>query len=747
VGNNNFSVRWEGLVRAEATGNYRFQTVSDDGVRLWVDGVQVIDNWTDHSATTDTSANVGLTAGETYDIRLEYYENSGQAEIRLRWEPPGASGFSPIPAGPTPTAGAGLYYCTAPVPGLQASYQMDEAAWNGTADEVQDASGNGRHGTAAGGADTDDTSRAIPGDPGTCGYGQFDGTDDYVQVPNLSDVLNGTASLAFWIRTTQTGSDTAWQAPGVTGVELSGGADDIFWGWLDANGNIGISVGDDYSTKSTAPINSGTWRHVVLTRDHTAGEFNIYIDGNLNTSGPIAGGIIGTGFASIGRIEDTAGSPEYFDGDLDEVRIYDTVLTETQAATVMNQTHPCGPSIDHVRIQHDGEGLTCAPEAVTVRACQNADCSTEYTGDVTTTLSPSGWVGGDTITFNGGSTTASLRRTTVGTVTLDATGTTPTTANATRCFIGGTEDCSMNFVDSGFIFDVPDLTACRTSAEITITAVKTADNGETCAPAFSGDRTVGFWSDYSDPSTGTQPVSVSGTAVGTGINAHEEFGPRVAAELASVTSVPFTCTDNFFEGQSAQDAAVEMSGQLKVIATSLMKISNDLRWMNSGPLAGLGEIALTALQPGSSIMPGKVNPVIPESTAMVCAQVTGNDTTITIAGQSGNFQLNVMLPVIAHNLVQNINLLTSSSVTLADKAIAGFTVNEDRLRDPLDRNPILVTALNVVIGYEQGAAIAKKAYAEGRPLIEIAREMTDLSEERLKELLDPARLTGGGIVE
>ena len=167
---------------------------------------------------------------------------------------------------------------------------------------------------------------------------------------------------------------------------------------------------------------------------------------------------------------------------------------------------------------------------------------------------------------------------------------------------------------------------------------------------------------------------------------------------------------------------MELSGQLKVIAVSLMKIANDLRWMNSGPLAGLGEIALPALQPGSSIMPGKVNPVIPEATAMVAAQVIGNDTTITIAGQSGNFQLNVMLPVIAHNLLQSIHLLASVSLALADSAIAGFTVNRARLAEALDRNPILVTALNPVIGYEKGAAIAKKAYAEGKPVLEVAAE-------------------------
>ncbi len=176
-----------------------------------------------------------------------------------------------------------------------------------------------------------------------------------------------------------------------------------------------------------------------------------------------------------------------------------------------------------------------------------------------------------------------------------------------------------------------------------------------------------------------------------------------------------------------------------------MKIANDLRWMNSGPLAGIGEIELPALQPGSSIMPGKVNPVIPEAVAMVCAQVIGNDATITIAGQSGNFQLNVMLPVVAHNLLQSIEILANACTTLADSAIAGFTVNQANLDRALDRNPILVTALNPVIGYEKGAAIAKKAYAEGRPIKEVAREMTDLSDAELDRLLDPAALTEGGI--
>src|SRR5689334_4748011 len=240
-------------------------------------------------------------------------------------------------------------------------------------------------------------------------------------------------------------------------------------------------------------------------------------------------------------------------------------------------------------------------------------------------------------------------------------------------------------------------------------------------------------------------LAQGGTAVGTGINAHPEFGARFAQELAALTGVAFVPSPNYFESLATQDAAVELSGQLKTIAVSLMKIANDLRWMNSGPLAGLGEIALPALQPGSSIMPGKVNPVIPEAAAMVAAQVIGNDATITVAGQSGNFQLNVMLPVIAHNLLESTRLLAAAFRVMATSAIAGFKVNESRLADALERNPILVTALNPVIGYEKGAAIAKKAYAEGLPIRDVAAKMTDLPPGELARLLDPADLARGGI--
>jgi fumarate hydratase class II len=236
-----------------------------------------------------------------------------------------------------------------------------------------------------------------------------------------------------------------------------------------------------------------------------------------------------------------------------------------------------------------------------------------------------------------------------------------------------------------------------------------------------------------------------GTAVGTGINAHPEFGPRVAAALRESTGVKFKASNNYFEGISSQDASVELSGQLKTLACSLMKIANDLRLMNSGPLAGIGEIALPALQPGSSIMPGKVNPVIPEAVCMVCAQVIGNDTTITVAGQSGLFQLNVMLPVVALNLLQSLEILSTVSTLLADSAISGFLVREDNIRSAMERNPILVTALNPVIGYELGAATAKRAYKEGRPIKDVALDMTDLSAEELDRLLDPLELTKGGI--
>ena len=238
-----------------------------------------------------------------------------------------------------------------------------------------------------------------------------------------------------------------------------------------------------------------------------------------------------------------------------------------------------------------------------------------------------------------------------------------------------------------------------------------------------------------------------GTAVGTGINAHPRFSKVFAKELSKLVGKSFKAkpSDDFFQELSAQDTAVQVSGELKNLAVILMKISNDLRWMNSGPLSGLSEIELKALQPGSSIMPGKVNPVIPEAVAMVAADVIGNDVTITVAGQAGNFQLNVMLPVVAYNLLKSIAILTGGMNVLADKAIKSFKVNKKNIEAALNKNPILVTALNPVIGYAKAAEIAKKAYKENLPIIEVALAETNLTRAQLNKYLDPEKLTKGGI--
>jgi fumarate hydratase class II len=238
-----------------------------------------------------------------------------------------------------------------------------------------------------------------------------------------------------------------------------------------------------------------------------------------------------------------------------------------------------------------------------------------------------------------------------------------------------------------------------------------------------------------------------GTAVGSGINAHKQFSKYFAQEVTKLTGnkYKFISSNNFYHDLSAQDCSVQLSGELKNLAIILTKISNDLRWMNSGPLSGLSEIELKALQPGSSIMPGKINPVIPEAVAMASADVIGNDVSISVAAQSGSFQLNVMLPVIAYNLLKSINLLSGAMNALAKKAIRTFKVNHKNLEDSLSKNPILVTALNPIIGYEQAAMIAKKAYKERRPIIEVAVEETNLSKSRLEKLLDPKKLAKGGI--
>lgn len=237
-------------------------------------------------------------------------------------------------------------------------------------------------------------------------------------------------------------------------------------------------------------------------------------------------------------------------------------------------------------------------------------------------------------------------------------------------------------------------------------------------------------------------LAIGGTAVGTGINTHPDFGRKVAALISERTGIDFGEADNHFEAQSSLDSILELSGQLKTLASALMKIANDLRWMNSGPISGLSEIRLPSLQPGSSIMPGKVNPVIPEAVRMVSAQVMGNDLVVTVANSLGDFQLNVMLPVIAHNILQSITILGNVSLLLAEKALEGMVVNIERLRELVERNPILATVLNPLIGYEKSAEVVKKAIKEQKSIKDIVVEMGILTAEEAEDLLDPKRMTG-----
>ena len=239
-------------------------------------------------------------------------------------------------------------------------------------------------------------------------------------------------------------------------------------------------------------------------------------------------------------------------------------------------------------------------------------------------------------------------------------------------------------------------------------------------------------------------VALGGTAVGTGVNTHPEFAERVCARLSESLGVEVRETDNHFQAQSTLDAAVEASGSLKTVAVSLMKIANDIRWLGSGPRAGIGEIELPEVQPGSSIMPGKVNPVIPESVCQVSAQVIGNDAAIAVAGQSGNFEINVMMPVTAYNLLQSIDLLAAAARNLGSQCVSGLTAT-GKGPEMVERGLAIVTTLVPHIGYDASAAIAKKAQTTGRTVKEVAAEDTDLSPDELDGILDPTTMTEPGL--
>ena len=237
-------------------------------------------------------------------------------------------------------------------------------------------------------------------------------------------------------------------------------------------------------------------------------------------------------------------------------------------------------------------------------------------------------------------------------------------------------------------------------------------------------------------------LALGGTAVGTGVNTSEDFGKKVSLALTELTGHNFRPVQNHFEAQSSRDAAVELSGQLKVLATALIKISNDLRLMNSGPNAGLSEISLPALMQGSSIMPGKINPVVPEAVRMACVQVMGNDVIIGMSNAMGEFQLNAMLPVISYNLLQSIEILANASLLLAEKAISGFEINEERMLQLARKNPILATVLNPIIGYDKAAEVVKESLENNKSVRDIVIERGYLTKEEADRILDLRAMTG-----
>lgn len=505
----NFTVRWEGYVTSTESGEHIFSTYSDDGVRLWVNNQLIIDNWTLHSATWNSSASLSLNAGEQYSIKMEFFESNVDARAKLHWQTP----LNPTRrAVPTST----LSYCPISLTPV-VKYHFDELNWSNSSNDVVDSSDNGRHATSYNGANTKSTSPALSGNPGSCRYGEFDGIDDYIDSPGNLSTLQGTASLSFWLRTTQVGHDISWLAPGVAGIEANLSTDDIFWGWLDSSGHIGISVGNDYSAKSTVAVNDGVFHHITLTRNANNGAYQIFIDGALNKYGITGSGTIGHSFSSIGRVEDSDGTPVYFSGDLDEVQVFNSILTTAQVQSLAAETHDCvnTSSIDHFELAYSANGLTCQPSAISLKACENSDCSSLYTETVNVTLSPStGWLT-NPLVISAGSTSLELQHSIAEAVIVGISASSVTPDGALQCIANDVADpsCTINFAETGFIFEVPTLTACKTSADVTIKAVKKSNITDQCVGALTGSQSVNFWSTYSSPLTGTKSVVVSGASI------------------------------------------------------------------------------------------------------------------------------------------------------------------------------------------------------------------------------------------
>lgn len=609
--NERFSIRWTGYVAPALAGSYEFRLYSDDGVRLSFEGVEIVNDWNLHGPRySSVSSPQTLSAGQTYEVQMEHFEHTGQAYAQLEWRRDGGS-WENIPT-------ANLSTCSipavTPLPPSALEFRMDETSWNGTADEVIDSSGNDNHATARGGLNTVD-----PGH--LCRAGDFDGVDDYIESNEVYDLLKGTSSMSFWIKTTQTGDDTGWRAPGIAGIEESGGSDDIFWGWLDASGRIGLSVANDFTTKSTIPINDDVYHHIVLTRDATSGAYKIYIDGNLNNSGTLTTGIIGNSFSSIGQIEDTGGTPEYFQGDLDEVKVFGSVLSDKDVTALSNETRVCPPTsctLDRFDIIQPTYGLACpnARAKITIKAiCAGSSLPKEdYVGTIDLSsdensqsefyLIDSGGSAVNSVTLN----SSNNGKVDVYLFHKNENADLKVTAEDTGLSISSTASNGTGFRTSGFKVDRPtdfDF-ACGGSNTFTITAVGQNNPGSgSCntLTGFTGSKSLKAWADVSiEPSSPNTkntglPKSIlfNGSPVAetsvTSNNVAASFSAGVATvtveylDVGNVIDLSFVHNDSPYDGATSPFSPLGGSAGTFVIKPDSVQIEADDMDASCSPLS------------------------------------------------------------------------------------------------------------------------------------------------------------------
>lgn len=517
ISGDGFAVRWTGSVLAPTTGNYRFSTLSDDGVRLWVDDQLVIDNWTLHGPTYDDSPTVQLTAGKRYNIRMEFFEHSIGAVAQLLWRTPNDNNRQIIPT-------SALSPCSPPRNASSvAEYRFDEANWSNTSNDVIDSSPNNNHGMAI---------NTQPVEGLVCNAADFsaNATNDYISLNRAA--LNNASdfSISVWAKTSNRRSQSI-----VSGS--SGRQHNELIMWFPRSSRFQPHLkGRNAGSIPITNIANNQWHHLVWTRSGT--ENCLYVDGVRSTcrnlsNQPVS---IANGGLIIGQEQDSLGGRfdinQDFEGLLDELIIFDYPLSATEVSDIRSnhlagngwdgQPRTCPTSnLDHFEISYSKSGLTCQPSAITIKACADATCSSLITDDVDITLSPiNGW-SNNNVTIQNGQTTLNLSHPMPGNVTLGVTSSSITPANAPRCMANNSPDssCSIDVAETGFIFDIPVLTACKTSANITIRAVKDGIGPSRCVSALTGDKTLSFWSDYDTPTSGTKQVQINGSPIATNSSA------------------------------------------------------------------------------------------------------------------------------------------------------------------------------------------------------------------------------------